>query len=224
MQLRLTWLVLVIFAVGIMSIGIVGCGGDTEEEAPEKTTAGTPSTTTELAEEKSEDPTVELSVPSLLQEELLGSWEVVSIFGMTPDEYLESLAEGGEVEETVKQFAYVFAADNSWTCNFVSETVFVFDDIPPGKMEAIGTWSGTYDFDGLTLSLFTKGSDVQIVSEPKDIFEIAFDLAVAEAEQHYDESFRSDFIKPFAQSTCTKQGDTLILISSAAKKMVLKKQ
>ena len=215
MQLRLTWLVLVIFAVGIMSIGIVGCGGDTEEEAPEKTTAGTPSTTTD-------QPAVAERPP--IDEELLGSWKVVSIFGMTPDKYLESLAEGGEVEETVKQFAYVFAADNSWTCNFVSETVFVFDDIPPGKMEAIGTWSGTYGFDGLTLSLLTKGSDVQIVSEPKDILEIAFDLVVADAEQHYDESFRFDFIKPFAKSTCTKQGDTLTVISPAAKKMVLEKQ
>ena len=35
-QLRLTWLVLVLFAVGIMSIGIMGCG--TDEETPEKPT------------------------------------------------------------------------------------------------------------------------------------------------------------------------------------------
>ena len=203
--------VIPVLLVGIMLLSVIGCGEDSEKP-------------TVLAEEKSEDPTVEPSAPSLSTEELLGSWEVVSIFGMTPDEYLESLAEGGEIEETVKQFAYVFAADNSWTCDFVSETVFVFDDIPPGKMEAIGTWSGTYDFDGLTLSLFTKGSDVQIAPEPKDILEIAFDLAVAEAEQHYDESFRSDFIKPFAQSTCTKQGDTLTVISPAGKKMVLEKQ
>ena len=40
MQLRLTWLVLVLFAVGIMSIGIVGCGTD-EEEAPAKPTEST---------------------------------------------------------------------------------------------------------------------------------------------------------------------------------------
>ena len=45
MQLRLTWLVLVIFAVGIMSIGIVGCGTD-EEEAPEKPTASTSTAST----------------------------------------------------------------------------------------------------------------------------------------------------------------------------------
>ena len=48
MQLRLTWLVLVLFAVGIMSIGIVGCGTD-EEEAPKTPT--TESTSTEPAEE-----------------------------------------------------------------------------------------------------------------------------------------------------------------------------
>ncbi|MYA98766.1 hypothetical protein F4X90_03650, partial [Candidatus Poribacteria bacterium] len=46
MQLRLTWLVLVLFAVGIMSIGIVGCGTD-EEEAPEKPTESTSSTAEE---------------------------------------------------------------------------------------------------------------------------------------------------------------------------------
>ncbi len=38
MQSRLTWLVLAVLAVGIMSIGIVGCGGDTEEESAEKPT------------------------------------------------------------------------------------------------------------------------------------------------------------------------------------------
>lgn len=43
MQSRLMWLVLVFFAVGIMSIGIVGCGSD-EEEAPETPTESTTST------------------------------------------------------------------------------------------------------------------------------------------------------------------------------------
>ena len=46
MQSRLMWLVLVLFAVGIMSIGIVGCGTD-EEEAPETPTSSTGSTSTE---------------------------------------------------------------------------------------------------------------------------------------------------------------------------------
>ena len=38
MQSRLMWLVFAILAVGIMSVGIVGCGGDTEEESAEKPT------------------------------------------------------------------------------------------------------------------------------------------------------------------------------------------
>ena len=46
MQSRLMWLVLAIFAVGIMSIGIVGCGSD-EEETAEESTESTASTTTE---------------------------------------------------------------------------------------------------------------------------------------------------------------------------------
>lgn len=38
MQLRLTWLVSVLFAVGIISIGIFGCGSDDAEETAEKPT------------------------------------------------------------------------------------------------------------------------------------------------------------------------------------------
>ena len=41
MQLRLTWLVLALFAIGIMSIGIVGCGSDTEEESAQTPTTST---------------------------------------------------------------------------------------------------------------------------------------------------------------------------------------
>ena len=203
--------VIPVLLVGMILLGMVGCGEDLK--TPE-----------ELIKEKAEESAVEPSVSSLANEELHGSWEVVSIFGMTPEEYLESLSEGGEVEEKVKQFNYVFATDNSWTCNLASETAFIFPDIPPGKMETIGTWSGTYAFDGLTLSLFTKGSDVHIAPEPKDFFQVAFDLAIVEAEQDYDDNFRSDFIKPFEQSACTKQGGTLVLITATGEEMVLEKQ
>ena len=99
-----------------------------------------------------------------------------------------------------------------------------FPDIPPATLETIGTWSGTYAFDGLTLSLFTKESEVHIAPEPEDFFRVAFDQATVEAEQDYDEGFRSDFIKPFAQSTCTKQGDTLVLVIPTGEEMVLEKR
>ena len=58
MQLRLTWLVLVLFTVGIMSIGIVGCGSDTEEEAPK-----TPTTSTTPTESGGEEPVVATRPP-----------------------------------------------------------------------------------------------------------------------------------------------------------------
>ena len=34
----------------------------------------------------------------------------------------------------------------------------------------------------------------------------------------------AEFIKPFAQSACTKQGDTLVLVISTGEEMVLEKQ
>lgn len=203
--------VILILLVSTMLLGVVGCGSDTEE--PEV-----------FIEEKPEEPVIEPAVPLSSKADLFGSWEVVSIFGKTPKEYLESFTVGGEAEINVKHLNYVFAADDSWTCDFKEKTVIDFPDIPPGEIEAIGTWSGTYAFDGLTLSIFTKESEVHIAPEPKDFFQVALDMALAEAEQDYDEGVRSDIIKPFARSTCTKQGDTLVLITATGEEMVLEKQ
>ena len=65
---------------------------------------------------------------------------------------------------------------------------------------------------------------MHIAPEPEDFFQVVFDQAIAEAEQDYDEGFRSDFIRPFAQSTGTKQGNTLVLITATGEEMVLEKQ
>ena len=200
-----------ILLVSMILLGMVGCGEDLK--TPE-----------ELRKEKAEASAVESSVSSLANEELLGSWEVVSIHGKTPEEYLESFTVGGEAEINVKQLNYVFAAGDSWTCDLEERTVIDFPDIPPATLEATGIWSGTYAFDGQTLSIFTKESEVHIAPEPKDFFQVAFDQALAEAEQDYDEGFRSDFITPFARSTGTKQGDTLVLITATGEEMVLEKQ
>ena len=200
-----------ILLVSLMLLGVVGCGEDLK--TPE-----------ELQKEKAEALAGESSVSSLANEELYGTWKVVSIHGKTPEEYLESFTVGGEAEITVRQLNYVFAADDSWTCDLREKTVIDFPDIPPATLEVTGTWLGSYAFDGLTLSIFTKESEVQIVTEPKNFFQVAFDLALAEAEQDYDDRFRSDFIQPFAQSACTKQGDTLVLITPDGEEMVLEKQ
>ena len=197
--------------VGMMFLGVIGCGQDLEK--PEA-----------LIKEKSEESVVESSTSPLTNEELHGAWEVVSIFGKTPEEYLESFTVGGEAEITIKQLNFVFAADDSWTYDLAEKTVLDFPDIPPATLEATGTWSGTYAFDGQTLSIFTKESEVHIATEPKDFFQIAFDQALAEAEQEYDEGVRSDLIQPFARATCTKQGDTLVLVTVTGEEMVLEKQ
>lgn len=200
-----------ILLVSLMLLGVVGCGEDLK--TPE-----------ELEKEKAEALAGESSVSALANEELYGSWEVVSVFGKTPEEYLESFTVGGEAEITVKRLNYVFAADDSWTCDLAEKTVMDFPDIPPATLEATGTWLGSYAFDGQTLSIFTKESEVHIATEPKDFFQIALDIALAEAEQDYDEGVRSDLIQPFAHSACTKQGDTLILITPDGEEMVLEKQ
>ena len=200
-----------VLLVGMMLLGVVGCGEDLK--TPE-----------ELLKERDEESAVESSVSSAANEELHGSWTVVSIFGVTSEEYLESLTVDGEADIKIEQLNYVFATDDSWTCNLEEKTVVEFPDIPPATIETIGTWSGTYAFDGLTLSLFTKESEMHIAPDPEDFFQIAFDKAIVEAEQDYDEDFRSDFIRPFAQSACTKQGDTLVLVIPTGEEMVLEKR
>ncbi len=197
--------------VGIVLLGVLGCGEDLK--TPE-----------ELRKERYEESAVESSVSSVANAELHGSWTVVSIFGVTPEEYLESFTVDGKAEIKIERLNFIFASDDSWTCNIEEQTVIDFPDIPPATLETIGTWSGTYAFDGQTLSLFTKESEVHIAPEPEDFFRMAFDQAIVEAEQDYDEDFRSDFIKPFAQSVCTKQGDTLVLVIHTGEEMVLEKQ
>ena len=195
----------------MMLLGVVGCGE--ELKTPE-----------ELKREKAEESAAGSSVSALVNEELYGSWQVVSIHGKTLEEYLESFTVGGEAEINIKQLNYVFAADDAWTCDFAEKTVIDFPDIPPATLETTGTWSGIYAFDGQTLSIFTKESEVHIAPEPKDFFQVALDLALAEAEQDYDEGVRSDIIQPFARSTCTKQDNTLVLITATGEEMVLEKQ
>lgn len=204
-------LMIPVLLVGMMLLGVVGCGEDLK--TPE-----------ELRKDRDEESAVESSISSVANEELHGSWAIVSIFGVTSEEYLESFIVDGEAEIKIEQLNYVFADDDSWTCNLEEKTIIDFPDIPPATIETIGTWSGTYAFDGQTLSLFTKESEMHIAPEPEDFFQIAFDQAIVEAEQDYDEDFRADFIQPFTQSACTKQGDILVLVIPTGEEMVLEKR
>ena len=195
--------VISVLLIGIMLLGMVGCGSEPEE----------------LTEEKTEDPTVELSVPLLANEELLGSWEVVSIHGKTPQAHLQSLEQDGVTVE-VRQFNCVFAADDSWTWNLELEYALDWPELPPAKVEAIGIWSGTYVIEDLTLSFVTTAETISIKPEPKNFLEV---LGMAE-DREAKEAFIKDVGPITGKSTYTKQGDTLTLITPAARKLVFERQ
>ena len=215
--------VISILLVGMILLGMVGCGSDVEE--PEK-----------LTEEKPETLIIEPSVSSLSKEKLLGSWDVVSIFGKTPEEFFEYTEDGedvGEAETRAIEFHCAFADDNSWVWNFRQEIVFKNNaEIPLGTIEMIGTWSGPYRVAGSILSFILKGSDTSVVSEPQGFFETLVDLPeeVPEEEgkqrlaESFSEGFRLWILAPINKSTITRQGGTLTLTVSEAKKIIFEKQ
>ena len=198
--------VISVLLIGMMLLSVVGCGEDSEKPIV-------------LAEEKTVEPTVEPSVPLLSNEELLGSWEVVSIHGKTPQVHLQSLEQDGVTVE-VRQFNCVFAADASWTWNLGLEYALDLPELPPAKVEAIGVWSGTYIIKDLTLSFVTTEETVSIKPEPKNFLEV---FGMAE-DREAKEAFIKDVGPIAGKSTYTKQGDTLILITPAAKKLVFERR
>ena len=215
--------VISILIVGMMLLGMVGCGSDVEE--PEALTG-----------EKPETSIVEPSVSSLSKEKLLGSWNVVSIFKDTLEEFFEFPAdqEGvAEAETKALEFHCTFADDNSWVWNLRQEIVFKDDaDVPLGTIEMIGSWSGTYRVMASTLSFILKESDTGIKSKPQGFFATLADLPEEVPEEEgkqrlaegLSEAFRFDILAPINKSTIIRQEDTLILRVSEARKIVFEKQ
>ncbi len=103
MQSRLTWLVLALLAVGIMSIGIVGCGSDTEEESAEKPT--------ESASTESSDEIVVAARPPIdFEAEKAAIQEVYSAFyAAFNDEDIPGIQE--TFETSTIQFGTIFAGN-----------------------------------------------------------------------------------------------------------------
>ncbi len=205
--------------IGMVLLVIIGCGSD--EEKPD------------ADEAKEEKPILQ---PVLPKEDLLGTWQVVSINGLTPGAFFESPV-GEDLEEQaveVKQFHFVFSADDSWTINLELEAIMAFPEILPGpevvlhegKMEIKGVWSGAYRVQDSMLFLTTEDADVKMTSDPEGFIEKVTEgnITAEVAEQQYIEQFRDIILTPFKQSTGTLKGNTFTLITSAAKKMVLEKQ
>lgn len=209
-----------VLLVGMALLGVIGCGSEPEA----------------LTEEKTEASVVEPTVPSPLEKELLGSWDVVLIFGKTTEEFFEYTEdeEGvAEVETRALEFHCAFADDNSWVWNFRQEIVFKdHTDIPLGTIEMIGSWSGTYSVIASTLSFILKESDTSIKSQPQGFFKTLVDMPeeVPEADgkqrlaESFSEIFRFDILAPINKATITRQEDTLILMVSDAKKIIFEKR
>ncbi|MDE0087305.1 MAG: hypothetical protein OXU23_16405 [Candidatus Poribacteria bacterium] len=208
-----------ILLMGIVSLGIIGCGSD--EEKPD-------------IDESSEEKPV--SQPDLPKEDLLGTWEVVSINGLTPGAFFESPVgedlEGQAVE--VKQFRFVLSADDSWIINLELEVIIAFPEILPGpevvlidgKMKIKGVWSGAYSVVNPMLFFITEEADVKITSDPEDFIEKLTEgqITNVQAEQDYIQEFKNIILTPFRRSTATLKEKTLTLNISGAKKMILERQ
>ncbi len=208
-----------ILLMGIVFLGIIGCGSD--EEKPD-------------VDESSEEKPV--SQPDLPKEDLLGTWEVVSINGLTPGAFFESPVgedlEGQAVE--VKQFRFVLSADDSWIINLELEVIIAFPEILPGpevvlidgKMKIKGVWSGAYSVVNPMLFFITEEADVKITSDPEDFIEKLTEGQITneQAEQDYIQEFKNIILTPFRRSTATLKEDTLTLNISGEKKMILERQ
>lgn len=208
-----------ILLMGIVFLGIISCGSDEEKPDVDKS-----------SEEKP------ISQPDLPKEDLLGTWEVVSINGLTPGAFFESPVgedlEGQAVE--VKQFQFVLSADDSWIINLELEVIIAFPEILPGpevvlidgKMKIKGIWSGAYSIINTMLFFTTEEADVKITSDPEDFIEKLTEGQITneQAEQDYIQEFKDIILTPFRRSTATLKEDTLTLNSPGAKKMILERQ
>lgn len=188
---------------------MLGCGND--EEEPEKPT--TKPTTTET------------KAPP---EELLSSWEVISINDEDPLAFVN--ADEPDEEDRPKinteNFTYEFDADGSWTLNVMFEMV-EFPEVPDieGKIVLTGIWSGTYTVDDSVLSMVKVETEVGITSIPEDFVENIFEVSVIEAKNEMLEEFKTHVFNPFAKTTISIDGDMLTLkaTGSVTNKMVLEK-
>ena len=186
-MIRKSYVISILF-VSVMFLGTVGCGSDVE---------------------KPETSIVDPSIPLSSKEDLLGSWEIVSVNGKNPQAFYQSLGREEGTEAKLKQFNCVFASDDSWNWNF--ELEFASDE-PPREVEVIAAWSGTYVVESSTLFLIMEEKNVNIKVEPQ------------EEDHEEDEQAFIEGVKPIKQATVNIQRDTLLLITPAAKKLVFKKQ
>ena len=149
----------------------------------------------------------------------------------------------------IDTFHFDFATDDLWTLNARFETTLMLtveDEQPPspgegegeeavsnggymlsGKVEIIGTWSGTYSIlEGSVLSLIRKEKDLKITPINEGAFEKDLSHKEVAVRNGLHKKFREHILTPFSKTHITLEEKTLNLAStgSARSKMVLEKQ
>ena len=177
------------FIIALILIGLavfLSCGGD--EEVP--------------------------SGPS--KEDLVGSWEIISIDGENPETYFDLGQDEDGVESRVSKNDYAFVANNSFFINFGFETV---DDLGDGislTSEMTISVKGSYIVSGSSLSLFLEEVNVRL--EPNDFWQ-----SVGVTEEALEKELARDRFLDVENSTWILTGNTLTLTSDDVKTVLRKK-
>ena len=105
MQSRLTWLVLAFFVVSIMSIGIIGCGSDTEEESAETPTESASSTSSDTPAVASRPPIDFAAEKAAIQEVYSAFYEAFN------DNDIKAIGETFQTSDGKVAFGTIFAGN-----------------------------------------------------------------------------------------------------------------
>ena len=173
--------------------------------------------------------------PPSLSEQLVGSWEIISIDGKTLEESLnenEIVEDYEDVDIDIDEVKYdvVFAANGSVFANFGVSVSFVFTG---GAVSATISATiavagrGTYILSGSTLTMVWEdvSTDASIELEPEE-FWAQQGVTEEELEKGFKEEFEEEFDLGFdiENQDIDLSGDWLTLTASDGDKMVLKKR
>ena len=178
----------IVVPILIGSAIFLSCGGDEEKQNPEEP----------------------------LKEDLIGSWEIVSIDGETPDELAASLFGEDEVETKATKKDYVFVGDSSWYANLGFQAEVDLSSGLAVTFEMNFAIEGKYTVSGSKLSFVYE--NVNVILKPKDLWE-----SIGITEKDFEQQFRSDFLFDIDSATWSLSGNTLTLTSNAGNKTVLRK-
>ena len=183
--------------------------------------------------------------------EFIHAYEPVEVEFDTDDTIISTanpdVSDEADVPEIdIDTFHYEFTTNNLWTLNVrfkttlmltvEDEQVSVLDEgegavntgghMLSGKVEIIGTWSGTYSIiEGPILFLTTKEKEVNITPINEGLFKNKLSHQEVAVRNGLHKKFREHILTPFGKTYITLEGKRLTLEPPGARsKMVIEKQ